>query len=38
MNALEVGGDEIVGLQYGQGDVDEPESDEEDGREPFSSF
>ena len=35
-NTLEVGGDEIVGLQYGQDDVDEPESDEEDGREPLS--
>ena len=32
-NALEVDGDEIVGLQYGQDDVNEPENDEEDGGE-----
>ena len=31
MHALEVDGDETVGLQYGQDDVDEPESDEYDG-------
>ena len=35
-NVLEVGGDEIIGLQYGQDDVHEPESDEEDGEEPLS--
>ena len=36
MNDLEVAGDEIIGLQYGQDDADEPESDEEDGGKPLS--